>query len=91
LQQYWKRKGEANEIHTTQRSNCNNMSLPDFERVEKLLRLGSIICGLSLIPRSFPFLLPFFVSSNLSCSGVFGLLDIFDPMYMVVSGAAAPQ
>jgi hypothetical protein len=28
------------------------MSLPDFERVEKLLRVGSIICGLSLIPRS---------------------------------------
>ena len=28
-----------------------NMSLPDFERVEKLLRAGSVLCGLSLIPR----------------------------------------
>jgi hypothetical protein len=63
------------------------MTLPDFERVEKLLRFGSIICGLTLIPRlhlartavSLP-------SPDYTCSGVFGLLNIFDPMYMVVSG-----
>jgi hypothetical protein len=66
------------------------MSLPDFERVERLLRAGSVVCGLSLIPRSF-FLhhLPSFDVSQhyfVPYSGVFGLLDIFDPMYMVVSG-----
>jgi hypothetical protein len=79
------------------------MTLPDFDRVEKLLRFGSIICGLSLIPRShrasarFPSIplsaFPFRPSNCISLpspdcifSGVFGLLDIFDPMYMVVSG-----
>jgi hypothetical protein len=62
------------------------MTLPDFERVEKLLRFGSVICGLSLIPRYLRLLRC--ASRHLSIfSGVFGLLDIFDPMYMVVSGA----
>lgn len=78
-------------LHSTyRRPSESRMSLPDFERVEKLLRFGSIICGLSLIPRSVsspppPAIVLF--TDSVACSGVFGLLNIFDPMYMVVSGA----